>query len=225
MRRFTPLITALLLLVAAPAARADWFPADSVDGPAEIDSLGGVDVARDGGGGVAYLKRDAGVPQVFVSRLVGGQWRPPQKVSGGAPVSEAAITAMDGGRLAVVWVAGNDVVASVLQGNAPPTPPVVLGSGAGAGGVDVDMGIDQVGYAVWQAAGDVHAARLEGTTWTAIPAPVDINQAHEAGTGALRPRVAVSADGNAVVTWGEAGDDGRTHVLARRITGMALSSY
>ena len=227
MRRFTPLITALLLLLlaAAPAARADWFPADSIDGPAEIDSLGGVDLARDGGGGVVYVKRDGGVPQAFVSRMIDGQWRPPEKVSSGAPVSEASITAMDGGRLAVVWVAGNDVVGSVLHGTDPPTAPVVLGSGAGASGVDVDMGIDEVGYAVWQAGGDVHAARLDGTTWTAIPGPLDINQAHEAGTGALRPRVAVSADGNAVATWGEAGDDGRTHVIARRITGLARSSY
>src|SRR3954451_15188079 len=119
MRRFTPLLTALLPLVAPPAARADWFPADSVDGPAEIDSLGGVDLARDGGGGVVYVKSDGRVAQAFVSRVIGGQWRAAGEVSSVAGVGEAAITAMDGGRLAVVWVAGNDVVGTVLHRTDP----------------------------------------------------------------------------------------------------------
>jgi hypothetical protein len=224
MRRLTPLLTLLLLLAAAPAARADWFRADPVDGPAEIDALGGVDLARDGGGGVVYIKRDGGVPQAFVSRMIDGQWRPPEKVSAGPAVSEAKITAMDGGRLAVVWVAGADVLGSVLQGTAPPTPPVVLGGG-GASGIDVDMGINEVGYAVWQAGGDVRAARLAGRTWTPLGAPLDISPADEAGTGALRPRVAVSAEGNAVATWAEAGGDNRTHVWARRLTGLVPSSF
>ena len=47
---------------AAPAAQAAWFRAEPIDGPAEIESLGDVDVARDGSGGVVYVKRDAGVP-------------------------------------------------------------------------------------------------------------------------------------------------------------------
>src|SRR4051794_6545185 len=114
MRRLTPFITALLLLAAAPAARADWFQADPVDGPAEIDSLGDVDLARDGDGGVVYIKRDGGVPQAFVSRMTDGAWGPPERVSAGAAVSETAITAMDGGRLAVAWIAGDQVVASVI---------------------------------------------------------------------------------------------------------------
>src|SRR3954467_6521327 len=114
MRRLTPLLTALLLLAAAPAARADWFPADQVDGPAEIEALGDVDVARDGSGGVVYLKRDGGVPQVFLSRLDEGAWQRPEKLSGGAPVSEAVVTATDGGRLAVAWVAGGEVLGTVI---------------------------------------------------------------------------------------------------------------
>ena len=43
--------------------------------------------------------------------------------------------------------------------------------------------------------------------------------------GALRPRVAVSAEGNAVGVWGEDGGDGRTHVFSRRLTGTTLSSF
>ena len=41
--------------------------------------------------------------------------------------------------------------------------------------------------------------------------------------GALRPRVAVSAEGYAVATWGDARREGSTRVWARRMTGMNLS--
>lgn len=220
MRRLTPFITALLLLAAAPAARADWFPADPVDGPAEIDSLGDVDLARDGDGGVVYVKRDGGVPQAFLARMRDGAWLPPERLSSGPAVSETAITAMDGGRMAVAWIAGDQVLASVIAAGKPATAPVVIGGGPGTSGINLDMGVDEVGYAVWQAGGDVHAARLDGTTWTPIGQALDIDPAREAGTGASRPRVGVSAEGNAVVTWGEAG-----HVYARRLTGTALSAF
>src|SRR5829696_2725369 len=106
MRRLIAPFTTLLLLALAPAAHAGWYAAETVDGPAEIETLGDVDVARDGSGGVVYLKRDGGVPQVFLSRLDEGAWQRPEKLSGGAPVSEAVVTATDGGRLAVAWVAG-----------------------------------------------------------------------------------------------------------------------
>src|SRR3954449_13290876 len=110
MRRLTPLITALVLLAAAPVARADWFPADPVDGPAAIDSLGDVDLARDGDGGIVYIKREGGAPQAFVSRLTDGAWGPPERLSAGPPVTETAVTAMDGGRLAVAWIACGQVL-------------------------------------------------------------------------------------------------------------------
>ena len=173
MRRLIAPLTALLLLAVAPAAQAAWFAAEPVDGPAEIDALGDVDVARDGSGGVVYIKRDAGAPQVFLSRLQEGVWQPPEKLSGGAPVTEAAVTATDGGRLAVAWVAGGQVLATVIPAAAQaqaPAPPVVLGGG-NASGVALDMGINEDGYAVWSAGGDVHAARLDDTTWTPLAAP------------------------------------------------------
>ena len=54
-------------------------------------------------------------------------------------------------------------------------------------------------------------------------APLDVDPPREAGTGDLRPRVAVSAEGYAVATWGERAADGSTGVFARRITGTRLS--
>jgi len=210
-------------LALAPAAQAGWFPAEAIDGPAEIEALGDVDVARDGGGAIVYVKRDAGVPQAFLSRLVEGAWVAPQRLSAGAPVSEVAVTATDGGRLAVAWLAGGEVVATVIRGRAAPAPPVVLGGGAT--GLHLDMGINEAAYAVWSAGEDVRAARLEGTAWTPLAGALDLDPARSAGTGRSRPRVAVSAEGNAVATWGEQGADGRTHVIARRLTGLTPSSF
>ena len=54
----------------------------------------------------------------------------------------------------------------------------------------------------------MRAARLQDTTWTRVAPPLDIDPALEAGTGALRPKVAVSAEGYAVVTWGDRMPDG-----------------
>jgi hypothetical protein len=87
----------------------------------------------------------------------------------------------------------------------------------------VDLGVNDSAYAVWQQSGDVRAARLQDATWTPLAAPADINPADTAGTGALRPRVAVSAEGYAVVTWGEITD--RQRVYARRLTGLNLSQF
>ena len=227
MRRLTAPLTALILLALAPAAQAGWFGAETVDGPAEIDALGDVDVARDGSGGLVYLKRDAGAPQVFLSRLDEGVWQPPEKLSSGAPVSEAAVTATDGGRLAAVWVAGGQVLATVIPAAAQaqaPAPPVVLG-GPGATGVAIDMGINEDGYAVWSAGGDVRAARLDGTAWTPLAGPLDVDATRTAGEGSSRPRVGVSAEGNAVATWAETEADGRNHVVARRLTRLTPSSF
>src|SRR5215208_7581195 len=203
MRRLIVPVTALLLLTVAPAAHARWFAAEAVDGPAEIEALGDVDVARDGSGGVVYLKREGGVAQVFLSRLREGDWQAPGRLSGGAPVTEAAVTATDGGRLAVVWAAGGEVLGTVIPAAAQaraPAPPVVLGGG-GASGVAIDMGINEDGYAVWSAGGDVRAARLDGTSWTPLAGPLDVDPVRPAGQGAGRPRIAVSAEGNAVGTW------------------------
>src|SRR5688500_14596581 len=151
MRRLTAPFTALALavaLLAAPAAQARCFASELIDGPADTVSLGDVDLARDGTGGLVYGKREAGVPQAFLSRLRGGAWQRPARLSGGAPVTEAAVTAMDGGRLAVAWVAGGDVWGTVVpSARRAPAAPVVAGRG-GARGRATGRGVDEAGRAV-----------------------------------------------------------------------------
>jgi hypothetical protein len=117
------------------------------------------------------------------------------------------------------------VYATVSPGGDTPggfTPAVTLG-GPGASDLDVDLGVNGAAYAIWQEGSNVTAARLQDAAWTRVAQPLALNPAQPAGTGALRPRVAVSAEGYAVATWGELSPDGISHVWGRRITGMNLS--
>jgi hypothetical protein len=226
-RRLIALLTAALVLVPAASARAGWFPAQPIDGPnADVLTVGNVDLARDGTGAVSYIRTDGGVPHAFVSRVFGGAWGAPQRVDAtlGA-VTDVKLAAGDGNRLAAVWIADGYVYGTVANGGDTPgafAPPAQLG-GPDAKSLDIDLGVNGAAYAVWQQAGNVVAVRLQDTTWSAISGPLDVDPALEAGTGSLRPRVAVSAEGYAVVTWGDRRPDGSTHVVARRITGVNLS--
>src|SRR3954468_5927373 len=113
MRRLIIIVVAFSLLPAA-AARAAWqVPAQAVEGPdALVTGLGGVAVARDGTGGLALLRGDG----VFVSRLAGGAFGAPAPV--GSPGTEAKVAAGDGGELAVAWVSGGTVSATVAPDGA-----------------------------------------------------------------------------------------------------------
>jgi hypothetical protein len=228
-RRLLVLLTALLALVPAASARAGWTPAIALDGPnADVLEVGNVDLARDGAGAVSYIRYDGGVPHAFVARLFNGIWQPPARVdlTPGA-VTEVKVAVGDGNRVAIAWVAEGMVYAAVAP--AAPSPGGFVGAvalgGPGAKDIDVDLGVNGAAYVVWQEGGNVAAARLQDATWSRVAAPLDIDPAREAGTGLLRPRVAVSAEGFAVATWGEKLPDGSTHVFGRRITGMTLSSF
>ena len=228
-RRLIVLLTAALVLVPAASAHADWFPAQPVDGPNDlVQSVGNVDVARDGNGAVAYIRADGGVPHAFVSRLVGGRFQAPERVdpTPGA-VTEVKVAVGDDKRIAVAWIADGIVYAAVAPGGgAPPAFTGVAGlGGPTASDLDIDLGVNGAAYVVWQENGNVNAARLQDSTWSRVGAPLDIVPEREAGTGLLRPRVAVSAEGYAVATWGERLPDGSTRVFGRRITGMNLSQY
>jgi hypothetical protein len=220
-------LAALALPTAAQAAPGRYFPGETIDGPsADIQTLGDVDVARDGTGALVYVKREGGVDHVFASRLVEGQWQAPERIDGGlaAAASEPVVAASGNGRLAVVFQNAAGVYA-VLRANAGTgwSAPQLLG--ASGRSPAVDMSINGVAYASWtgpgSSAADVRAARLERTAgaFAGLPAALDIDPAADAGAGSGRSRVAVAADGSAVVTWGEAG-----RVYARRLFEYRLST-
>ncbi|HEV7494577.1 PKD domain-containing protein [Baekduia sp.] len=223
-RRLAFIVTTIAALAAVPgAAHAAFFAGEPVDGPsADIRSVGDVDIARDGTGAVAYVRRDGGVDHIFVSRLAGGVWQAPERVDVGldASASTPAVAASDGGRLAVVFIAGGSAFAVVRQAGAPAWgAPQLLASGAAD--PSVDMSFNGAAYATFTVNGDVAGARMDrtATTFAGIPAPLDANPAAVAGVGSDRSRVAIAADGTGVAVWGEAG-----HVYARRMYGTNPSS-
>ena len=222
--RCLPLLTALV--VAAPA-RAAVFPGEVVDGPsADIVSAGDLDLARDGSGALAYLKRVDGVPHVFASRLVDGAWSAPERLDPalGGPAGEPVVTASDGGRAVVAFTSAGQLQAVLRPGAAAafqaPQP-----IADGASNPSLDMSLNGVAYLSFTAPGasaaDVRVARLArgGTAFAVLPDVLDIAPAQDAGVGEDGSSMAVSADGTAVVSWGEAG-----HVYARRVFGARIST-
>jgi hypothetical protein len=106
----------------------------TIDGPtADIVSLGGISVARDGTGGLAYLKDVAGVPHVFVSALVGGVFQPPQQLDASLPAasSQPVIAAGNDGVLLVAFI-NNDSLYVVDQASTTSqyAAPLLLAVGA-----------------------------------------------------------------------------------------------
>ena len=216
----TLLLTALTALPAAPA-QAEFFAGDAIDGPsADIRALGDLDLARDGTGAIAYVKRADGVDRVFVARFEGGAFQPAERVDAALATasSQPVAGASDGGRLAVVFVSGGIVYGVVRPAGAAWSAPAPLGAGSDPA---VDLSINGTAYATFTAGQDVRVARLDrrANTWGLIAQPADVDPARPAGVGSGRSRVAISADGIGVVTWGEAG-----HVYARKMFGATLSS-
>jgi hypothetical protein len=214
---------ALALPAPAGAVAGKFFTGQPVDGPsADIQSLGDLDVARDGTGALAYVKRVAGVDHVFVSRLVDGAFQAPEQIDAGlgGAGSQPVVAASDGGRLVVAFVSGGSIFSAVRPAGAPGFAGLQQIAVAGSN-PDVNMSINGVAYLVWTTNGDVSAARLErnGTTFNGVPGALDINQADDSGEDTGRPKVAVAADGTATVVWGEAG-----HVYGRRIFELRLST-
>lgn len=220
MRRLL-LLTAVLLAVPATSAHAALFPGDAVDGPSpDVEALGGVDLARDGTGALTFVRRVGGVEAVFVSRFAGGVFAPAERVDAGlpGPSAQPVVAAADGGRLVVVFVNAGTVYGVVRPVGQGFTAPVPLGGGSDP---SVDQSITGTAYATFTSLGDVRVARLDrrANAWGSLPQPADVDPAREAGVGTARSRVAISADGVGVVTWGEAG-----RVYARKMFGTRLSN-
>ncbi|HUA06251.1 MAG TPA: PKD domain-containing protein [Solirubrobacteraceae bacterium] len=213
------------LALASPAlAQPSPAPPVVIDGPsAAISSLGGLSVARDGTGGLVYLKSVSGVPQVFVSALVGGQFQPPVQVDAGlgGASSQPVIAAGNGGVLLIGFINGG--VLYVVD-RAGPTAgfgaPDALAGGASNPSLQMsNFGKAYLAFTAADGAGhDVRAAYYYNGAWALEGAPLNATPADDAGTGAGAPQVATAGDGVAIVTWGEGG-----HVYSRRVWGTAPS--
>ena len=192
MRRLARVLALPALVLALPgpahAAPGKYFAGETIDGPgADVQRLGDVDVARDGTGALAYVKRDAGVDHVFVSRLIEGTWQPPERLDAGldAAAAQPVVAASGGGRLAVVFQNASGVFAAVRpEAGGAWTAPALLAAGATNPAVDMSInGVAYVTFTVPGTGGDVRAARLErtGTDFTVLDAPLDLDPARDAG--------------------------------------------
>lgn len=216
----------LVLTLAAAPARAGIYAGDAVVGPTgALHTLHGLDLSPDGSGAIAYLMDDGGVQHVFASRLVNGRWSAPERLDAdlGGAATQASVAVGDGGRVLVVFVNGGNVYAATRKDAATGWARQTLWSSGGASDPTVDLSVNGKGYAAFTAPGagghDVRVAHArDAGPWTLVGPPLDANAGNDAGTGGARPRLAASADGVAIVVWGEAG-----RVIARRVRGLQPS--
>lgn len=215
-----------LVLISAGAARAQPTPAAPkvIDGPnAGIVRLSGMSIARDGSGGLVYLKDVSGVAHVFVSRLVGGVFRAPQEVDAAlsGASSQPVIAAGNGGVLLVAFVnSGSLYVVRAGSPSAPFAPPAPLAGGASNPSLQMsNFGKAYLAFTVADGAGhDVRAAYYYEGKWALESAPLNAVPGDQAGTGSGRPAVAAAGDGVGIVVWGEGG-----HIYSRRVWGTSPS--
>ncbi len=215
-------LVALLALLAPAGARAGFFGGDVIDGPdLGIVRLGDLDLARDGTGAVVYVKREGVVEHVYISRLVDGLWSPPERLDSGflGPSADPVVAAADGGRLVVAYANGGQLLTMLRPAAAANWGPTVAVGGS-AQTPSIDMSTNGAAYVVWSTGSDVRAAHLArgGSSFVPVDGVLDVDPARSAGGENGRPRVAVSADGTAVATWGEAG-----RVYSRRLFEQRLS--
>jgi hypothetical protein len=198
----------------------------TIDGPSsDIQALSGLAVARDGTGGLIYLKNVAGTPHVFVSRLTAGSFQPPEQIDAGLVTgsSQPVIAAGGAGQLVVAFVnAGSLYVTSTQNSTTAFGAPAVLFAGADNPSLAMNS-LDNKAYLAFTAVGaggdDIRAGYYDAGHWSVEATPLDANPADDAGTGTDRPDAAAAGDGVGIVTWGEAG-----HVYVRRVWGAAPST-
>lgn len=199
-------------------------PPSTVDGPSpDIVGLSGLSIARDGTGGLIYLKRVSGVVHVFVSRLVGGSFHAPEQVDAELPgaSSQPVIAAGNNGLLTIAFINSGGLYALTRLSAANPSGPATR---LVARAVNPALQMTLVGkaYLAFTADGagghDVRTAFFNAGQWTVGPAALDANPADDAGTGSGRPQIAASGDGVALVVWGEGG-----HIYTRRVWGTTPS--
>jgi PKD domain len=224
----------LVLLIAAacsaalPGAASALQPALAsrnvvIDPGPNIVGLDGLSIARDGSGGLVYVKDVAGVAHVFVSKLVGGVFASPQQVDAGlaGPSSQPVIAAGADGLLLAAFINGGTlyVVESPGSGLGFTAPAPLIGGAADPAISISNAGKAYLAFNVLGAGGhDVRAAYFVGGRWALESAPLDADPADDAGAGAGSPSVTSAGDGVGIVAWGEAG-----HVYSRRVWATAPS--
>jgi hypothetical protein len=221
------LLAALLVMPSAALAAGRRTPTLApsntvIDGPsAGILSLDGLAVARDGTGGLVYLKDVSGVPHVFVSGLAGGRFQTPERVDPIAgPSSHAVIVADNGGLLLVAFInSGELYVVQQPATGAPWQSPIPIFAGAANPSLSIsNFGKAYLAFTALGAVDTVRTAYYYNGEWGLESAPLNANPSVSAGAGNDAPQVVTAGDGTAIVAWGEDG-----HIFTRRVLGTSPS--
>jgi hypothetical protein len=215
-----------LTAAAAPQARAaaTLAPLTTIDGPSpDIAGSLQMSVARDGTGGVVYVKNVGATPRVFVSRLLGGFFGRPQQIDASLPgaSSQPVIAAGNGGVLEVGFINTGSlyVVQSLGSTQALSAPGLFSGAASNPSIQMSNFGKAYLAFTVADGAGhDVRAAYFDRSSWALEAAPLNVSPGSDAGTGAGAPQVGAAGDGVGIVGWGEGG-----HVYTRRLRGTSPS--
>jgi hypothetical protein len=212
-------VLAFALTVGAARAQAPTPTAPRVlDAGGGITALTGMSVARDGTGGLVYVKGG----HVFVSQLA-GTFQTPQQIDPGlgASSSQPVIAAANGGFLTVAFINGGSLyVVQRATTSSPYTAPRALAGGASNPAIAVTtLSKVYLAFTVVGSGGhDVRCAYYDSGSWGIEPSPLDASPGDDAGAGSDRPAVAAAGDGVGIVAWGEAG-----HVFTRRVWGTSPS--
>jgi hypothetical protein len=199
-------------------------PPVAVDGPsADIVGLSGMAIARDGTGGLVYERNVGGLARVFVSRLVGGVFQPPEQLDAtlGGASSQPVIAAGNGGVQLVAFINSGSLYVVDRPGSAGPyRAPMLIASGASNPSMQAsDFGKAYLAFAAAGHGGsDVRAAYYHNGGWALESAPLNATPGDDAGAGGGHPAVATAGDGIGTVVWGEGG-----HIYSRRVWGTSPS--
>lgn len=230
--------TALVAAVAAPSAVQAAPTITTLDGPsADVRVAGGIDVAADGTGALAYIKADGGADHVFVSRLSAGTWSAPQRVDVAPALAarDAKVAVYPGGGVVVTWLhgAGDGHLRSAIS--TATGQPFVLADIVDLAVVkayDLDVADDGTGYVSFTEGFNVRAARLSGGTWTLIGGPandaagiLDRTLGEQAADPGGQNESDIAAyPGGAVMVWSETDGVGPRDIIARRLTGTSAGA-
>lgn len=243
-------LAAGIALALPPAASAHVDAAVTVAGPdPAIVDVGGIAMAPDGTGGVVFRRSDTGVAHVYAARYDGERWHDPQRVDQGQRFTSSwpRIGAADGGRLVVTWVQegppNQDSMysAALPRGGSAFLAPTLVDFTIGdsrAAFPDLAMAPNGDALLVYErvsAFGDpllglgyvssqIKLARFNGSRWSGLGVPANrvATTPMRIPTAASAPRVAMGADGSAVVAWQEPDESLQDRVWARRVFGQRL---
>jgi len=184
----------------------------------------GLSIARDGTGGLVYLKQAAGVAHVFLSTLTGGSFQPPVLLDGslGSASSQPVIAAGNSGLLIVAFINGGQLyVAQKASTSAAFAAPVAIAGSSSNPSISMsNFGKAYVAFTATDGSGhDVRAASYHNGNWALEAPPLNMTAADDAGTGSGAPDVGTAGDGVAIIVWGEGG-----HVYSRRVWGTTPSA-